>query len=60
MDCKKYEYRTESVPENSQVTLLSLINAAGQEGWQVISFSVSDGGFESALMEKEVVINRRN
>lgn len=49
---KKYEYK---VVQDYATKRFSLddVNALGQEGWRVVSYTIADGGQECCLLERE-------
>lgn len=52
----KYEYKLLEDCPNSNITFdIGSINALGAQGWRVVSWQISDGGYESVLLEKEHV-----
>jgi len=50
----KYEYKQLTSPPDSTIKFIDEINDMAKNGWRLVSYSVSDRGYEQCLMERVI------
>jgi len=50
----KYEYKQLTNLPDSTIQFIDEINDMARDGWRLVAYSVSDGGYEQCLMERVI------